>query len=150
MNGMFSACSALKTIPFFNTQLNNDFTNFVSGCSALQTIPPLNTSLATNVTSMFATCPCLTKIPALNLGNITTAGNLGNLFLSCFNLANVAATGMKISFSVTGCKLSAAALNTIYTNLATVVGQTITVTNNYGTATDNPAIATAKGWTVTG
>ena len=29
-------------------------------------------------------------------------------------------------------------------------GETITVTGNWGTATDNPTIATAKGWSVTG
>ena len=41
-------------------------------------------------------------------------------------------------------------LNEIYSNLETVTGKTITVTGNYGTASDNPSIATAKGWTVTG
>lgn len=62
----------------------------------------------------------------------------------------IAAKDFRFSFSVAFCKLSAAALNEIYTNLPTVVGQTITVSNNYGTTGDNPAIATAKGWTVTG
>jgi hypothetical protein len=37
----------------------------------------------------------------------------------------------------------------LYTSLQTVA-RTITVTGNWGTASDNPAIATAKGWTVTG
>jgi hypothetical protein len=47
--------------------------------------------------------------------------------------------------------LSATQLNAIYTNLASgVVSQTITVTGNWGAATDTPSIATAKGWTVTG
>ena len=45
----------------------------------------------------------------------------------------------------------AAALNEIYANLsANGAGKTITVTGNYGTASDDPSIATAKGWTVTG
>jgi hypothetical protein len=30
------------------------------------------------------------------------------------------------------------------------LARTITVTGNYGTASDTPSIATAKGWTVTG
>ena len=43
------------------------------------------------------------------------------------------------------------ALDAIYTNLASgVTAQTITVTGNWGVATDTPSIATAKGWTVTG
>jgi hypothetical protein len=48
------------------------------------------------------------------------------------------------------CKLGATELNEIYTNLPVVVGQTITVSNNVGTTGDDPTIATAKGWTVTG
>jgi hypothetical protein len=60
---------------------------------------------------------------------------------------------MKVSVSFANCKLSAADLNEIYTNLADLTGltgQTITVTGNYGTAGDDPTIATAKNWTVTG
>jgi hypothetical protein len=35
--------------------------------------------------------------------------------------------------------------------LGTAVGsQTFTVTSNHGTVDDNPSIATAKGWTITG
>ena len=60
------------------------------------------------------------------------------------------AAPFRVSFSVAACKLSATALNEIYTNLPSIAGQTITVSSNYGTATDNPAIATAKGWAVTG
>jgi hypothetical protein len=43
------------------------------------------------------------------------------------------------------------ALNEIFTGLPVVTGQTITVSNNFGTgeAGYNPSIATAKGWTVT-
>jgi hypothetical protein len=41
------------------------------------------------------------------------------------------------------------ALNNLYTSLQTAA-RTITVTGNWGTASDNPSIATAKGWTVTG
>lgn len=75
---------------------------------------------------------------------------MGLMFNGCSSLSNIDITNMKVSFSVGNCKLSADRLNEIYSNLATVTGQTITVTGNYGTATDNPAIATAKGWTVTG
>ena len=76
--------------------------------------------------------------------------NFSNMFYNCYSLSNIDATGFKVSFSVSGCKLSAAALNKIYTNLPTVSVKTITVSSNWGTATDNPSIATAKGWTVSG
>jgi hypothetical protein len=57
--------------------------------------------------------------------------------------------GTKESITYPAMILSGAALDEIYTNLATVVGKTIIVTGNYGTASDDPTIATAKGWTVT-
>jgi hypothetical protein len=72
------------------------------------------------------------------------------MFSNCNSIASNGFTGHKFTFSVANNKMSAAALDTLYTNLATVVGQTITVTGNYGTAGDDPTIATAKGWTVTG
>jgi hypothetical protein len=56
----------------------------------------------------------------------------------------------KTTIGYNSCNLSATALNDIYTALPTVSAKTITITGNWGAATDNPAIATAKGWTVTG
>lgn len=75
---------------------------------------------------------------------------MGSFTVNCFGLKRCQATGIKVSTSFASCTLGPDELNEIYTNLATVTGQTITVTGNYGTASDNPAIATAKGWTVTG
>ena len=72
------------------------------------------------------------------------------MFGNCNSLARIEAKDFRFTFSVQNCKLSATALNEIYTNLPTVTSQTITVTGNYGAATDDPTIATAKGWTVTG
>jgi hypothetical protein len=57
---------------------------------------------------------------------------------------------MKFAHSIASLKMSATALNAYYTALPTVTSQTLTVTGNYGVASDNPAIATAKGWAVTG
>jgi hypothetical protein len=65
-------------------------------------------------------------------------------------LTRIQAKDFKFTFSVASCNLSSSALNEIYTNLPTVSGQTITVSGNYGTAGDDPTIATAKGWTVSG
>lgn len=76
--------------------------------------------------------------------------NFLNLFNGCVSLQSARVNGVSQTVSYSGCKLSGAALDDIYTGLATVSGKTITVTGNYGTATDTPSIATAKGWTVTG
>ncbi len=67
------------------------------------------------------------------------------------NLKRMRATGMNASFDVSNNNLDSTALDEIYTNAsATGAGKTITVTANWGAANDNPSIATAKGWTVTG
>ena len=99
---------------------------------------------------MFSGCLSLQNVPALITTAVTSSTNFGSMFSSCSSLARIEAKDFRFTFSVASCKLSAAALNEIYTNLPTVTGQTITVTGNYGTTGDDPTIATAKGWTVTG
>ena len=149
MSTMFSSCRKLEKVPLFNTALVTNMSSMFSGCNTLQTVPLFNTALVTNMSTMFSGCSSLTAIPALVTSAVTT-GNFNNMFATCNSLTRIEAKDFKFTFSVASCKLSATALDEIYTNLPTVVGQTITVTGNYGTATDNPAIATAKGWTVTG
>jgi hypothetical protein len=97
---------------------------------------------------MFSGCFSLQTVPLFNLGAVTTATSM---FGSCYSLVKATCANTKVSIDYSYCKLSATQLNDIYTNLASgVVSQTITVIGNWGTATDNPATATAKGWTVTG
>ena len=174
MSSMFNACSALQSVPLFNTSSVTDMGNMFGGCSALQSVPlfitssvtsmsnmffncfalqsvPLFiTSSVTSMASMFQSCISLQSVPTLNCSNATAI----TLFaLSCNGLKRCQATGIKGTVSFASCTLGATELNEIYTNLADLTAlptQTITVTNNYGTATDNPAIATAKNWTVVG
>jgi hypothetical protein len=72
------------------------------------------------------------------------------MFGTCNSLARIEASDFSFTFFLGNCKLSAAALDEIYTNLPSATGQTITVSGNYGITGDDPTIATAKGWTVTG
>jgi len=99
------------------------------------------------MTSMFANCRTLPIIPALVTSAVTVATDI---FLGCVDMGKSLITGMSVDHSYLNCNLSATALDEIYTNLPVVVGKTITVTGNYGVASDTPAIATGKGWTVTG
>ena len=128
------------------TSMSNMFT----GCSALQSVPLFITSSVTNMSNMFQSCISLQSVPTLNCSNATAI----TLFaLSCNGLKRCQATSIKGTVSFASCTLGATELNEIYTNLADLTAlptQTITVTNNYGTATDTPAIATAKNWTVVG
>jgi hypothetical protein len=96
---------------------------------------------------MFQLCKALSYIPKLNFGSVTTTTNM---FLDAKTIGKIEMTPPAVSFSVAYMNLSATALNEIYTNLPTAVGQTITVTGNYGVSGDDPSIAVGKGWTVTG
>ena len=85
----------------------------------------------------------------MDLSGVTSA--VGFSFSALPSLARIQATGMRFTFSVANSKLSAVALNELFTNLPTVTGQTVTVTGNYGINQTgyNPSIAQNKGWTVT-
>ena len=145
MAEMFRGCSSLKSVNQDTSNATNMFNMFL-GCSSLQNVS-IDTGSATNMNNMFSGCTSLQTIPALDCSAST---NMGNFALNCNGLKRCQATGISKTTSFANCTLGPDELNEIYTNLATVTGQTITVTGNYGTASDNPSIATAKGWTVTG
>ena len=106
----------------------------------------MNTANGTNFSSMFLNCYSLQSVPALNTANGT---NFSSMFQNCYSLQSIGCTNIAADISVANCSLSGPALDAIYANLATA-SKTITVTGNYGTASDTPSIATAKGWTVVG
>ena len=150
MSFMFSNCRSLTSISLLNTVAVTNMSGMFSSCRSLASIPLLNTAAVTNMNQMFLDCRSLQSIPALVTTAVTSSANFSNMFTTCPSLARIRSANFRFTFSVASCKLSATALNEIYTNLPTVTSQTITVTGNYGTATDTPSIATAKGWTVTG
>ena len=150
MASMFSGCYSLVSVPLFNTASVLAMANMFQNCASLTSIPSFNTASCTQIASMFSGCSSLQSVPRLNVSAVPNSTGLSTVFGNCSSLTRILAKDFKYTFSVASCRLSAAALDEIYTNLPTVTGQTITVTGNYGTAADNPAIATAKGWTVTG
>jgi hypothetical protein len=145
---MFYSCLSLTSVPLLNTAAGTSFNSMFSSCTSLTSIPMLNTAAGTNFSYMFSSCTSLTSIPLLN----TAAGtSFSNMFSGCTSLTLGSLSNTKVAISYANCNLSATSLNDIYTNLyGAVTSKTITVTGNWGTATDNPSIATAKGWTVTG
>ena len=150
MDSMFSSCVSLTSVPLFNTVAVTNMSNMFSSCTSLTSVPLFNTAAVTNMGSMFTGCYSLTSVPALVTTSVTSSSNFSSMFTNCNSLARIQAKNFRFTFSVANCKLSATALNEIYTNLPTVTAQTITVSGNYGTVADDPTIATAKGWTVTG
>ena len=149
MSGMFQACTSLKDIPLFNTSKLTNTSVMFQNCTSLQNVPLFNTALVTNMSSMFQNCTSLQTVPAFNCSSVTNISS----FAATPSIKRIQAIGIKVSISLINSTFSGSNLNEIYTNLANLTSlptQTITVTGNYGTATDNPAIATAKNWTVTG
>lgn len=146
---MFRFCSNLTNAPAMDTSKGTNFSSMFDGCSKLTAVPTgFSTALATNIDYMFNNCSALTSIPALNCSNVTTAPSS---FAYCTNVTSIGITGIRVSFSIQGCKLQAAALNTLFTNLGLAnAGATVTITSNPGAATCDRSIATAKGWTVVG
>jgi len=146
----FLSCTQLEEISGITTgtALTN-ITSMFDGCRSLKRIPNFETSKVTTSTNAFSNCRSLTEVPNLNFSSMTT---MTTLFSNANSLSRLQVTGISAaSFSVAGAILGATQLNEIYTNLGTAAGSpTITVTSNWGTATDNTAIATGKGWTVTG
>ncbi len=171
MNAFFSGCPNLIEVGLIVTSSNLNFSSFYSGCFALREPPALNTAAGTNftsmhfdnlcllelpaysfaasginITSMLVNCRSVKIIPAWDLVNVTTATTA---FTDMRSLTRSLVTNLGQTHSYSNCQLSAASLDEIYTNLPTAT-KTITVSNNYGTTGDTPAIATAKNWTVTG
>ena len=155
MTSMFQNCSSLRTIPALpgSVAAVTNMSNMFNSCLSLRTIPgfPGSVAAVSNMTNMFNSCHSLQAIPAMSMSGVSSSGGATAFVSSLPQLARIPVTGMRFSFSVASCKLSAVALNEIFTGLPTVTGQIITVTGNYGISQSgyDPTIATAKGWTVT-
>ena len=144
----FQSCSSLRTLTLTTSSALTNCSNMFNGCPSMTYLPVFDTSAVTNISSMFRTCSSLTEIPDFDFSSVTTVDS--TTFTSNRSLRRIRMTGLGVSFSVANCSLSSDALNEIYTNLPTVTSKTITVSGNYGVSGDDPTIATAKGWTVSG
>lgn len=166
---MFFQNLALNEIPLFDLSNVLNAEQMINGCQSLSVIPAFDLSSATNVYAFAYQCLSLYRWPSVTLGSAVNATqlldqtlslkeiapadwsgvtNLTGAFGQIYSLSRIQATGIKVTFSLSGCNMSATALNELFTNLATVVGQTVTITSNPGAATCDQSIATAKGWTV--
>ena len=148
LQSTFQSCSSLRAVTITTSSALTNCSNMFNGCASMTHPPVFDTSAVTDIRGMFRSCSSLTEIPDFDFSSVTTVD--GNTFTNNRSLRRIRMTGLSVSFSVANCSLSSDALNEIYTNLPTVVGQTITVTGNYGVSGDDPTIATAKGWTVSG
>ncbi|MEO5366097.1 MAG: BspA family leucine-rich repeat surface protein [Magnetococcus sp. WYHC-3] len=155
-NNMFRFCRPLERVPdtFITGATLTTANAMFYECYSLTKCPQIDVSNVTNMSEFFYNCRALKEMPNINIR--PTANNFTNMFFQNWNLSACGVSGFSgANVSFANCSLGATALNNIYTNLGTVGAsgsgtRTITVSGNWGTAADNPAIATAKGWAVSG
>jgi len=153
LSNLFSQCYLLEEIPEFDLAACTLANGFFVSCPSLREVSLVNTGAVQNASQMFNGCSLLHTIAPLDLSGATSVANLSNIFAGCPSLRNLsflAGKGPLFSFSIASTMLDPPTLDALYTVLPVVTGQTLTVTSAFGGLADNPAIATAKGWTVTG
>ena len=178
MIGIFASCSNLQQIPAFNCQSiplsgQMGFGSSISSCSRIQAT---NTFYSFTVASqklsgaaldeLYTNLPTVQPVPTA----VTFQGTPDTVTLNNHGYTNgrtvsfatiVTTTGISINtnYYVRNATLNTfqlsttptgAIINLVNDGTGTLNGQTLTVTGNWGTATDTPSIATAKGWAVTG
>jgi hypothetical protein len=151
LSSTFSGCQALETLPLLDTAAATTLSGFCQNCYSLRKVSFTSTAATVNVLSMFSGCGSLESLTNLDFSNVTSA-NLGTWLGICYRLCELKflpGKGPAFTWTVVG-QMDAAGLNAIYTALPTVTGQTITVSGVGGGILDDPSIATAKGWTVSG
>lgn len=144
---MFSECSSLKHFSgVWNTPVLEVTEDMFSNCSSLEYPPLMDTSKVINAKGMFYNSQQVKVIPAYDL---SSAANMEYLLLGAYALTEINMFGMRYSFSIENAKLNASELNALFGRLGSAAGeQNLKITGNPGAAACNPAIATAKGWTV--
>jgi len=156
-SNMFRFCRPLERVPdtFITGATLTTANAMFYECYSLTNCPQINVSNVTNMSEFFYNCRAIKEIPNIQL-RTNTAGTYTNMFFQNWNLSRCGMSGFTgANLVVSSCSLGGTALNEIYSNLGTVGAsgaglRAITVTGNWGTATDNPSIATAKGWAVIG
>lgn len=152
VTSLFSGCTSLKSIPWFDTSSvgPTGFSQLFSNCANVLELPLIDFSKMTTATLLMNSCDSLREYPAWDFSSVTGVSSMNPTNTSVFRSR---ITGLKITHTYANMKLGKDALVEIFTNLPTVTGQTITITGNYGvsslTAGDR-AIATGKGWTISG
>lgn len=151
INSIFNNCNSLRTLDLTISSACTNISAAFSRTANLHKLKIKGTLGATNVSGFASDSGyggAMTLFPELDFTNATT---IGDFIQQYDNLRKARLHNPGVSFSLTSRQLSAEELNEVYRGLRSgVTAQTVTVTGNPGTTGDDPTIATAKGWTVTG
>jgi len=127
-----SSTNSLYRMFYRNTGLIN--LNFLS-----------NTSSVTNFRGLVRECTTVQTMSGIDWSSAT---NMLNTFYNAYNLRRIEGGNIPITFTISGCNFEATEIDELFTDLPTVSGKTVTVSNNPGSSTCTTTIATNKGWTV--
>lgn len=168
----FSNCFSLKSVAFDNIPEVLTFNRAFYNCYSLKTMQitvPKATRIdyafynAMNMEKLEFNAPLATEASQAISGNtyggrsrihdikgdFSSAVNNEQVFLNLYALRKLRATFTNNVY-LQKLYMTGEGINEFYTYLPTVSGKTINVSNNRGRLYDDPTIATAKGWTVTG
>lgn len=124
----------------------DNLSNFIRNSFSIQKIAVNNSSSVTNIFAFPYDC---VNLQEFTMSSAESVDNTNFAFHAVPSLGKVLLPGLKIGVDLSGCNLSATALNNFFAGLGVPTSaQTIDVSGNWGAATCDPSIATAKGWTV--
>ena len=105
ITNMFSSCTSLTEIPYFDTSKVYSFNSTWANCDKLTSFPQLDTSNGTNFESAWIGCSSLTEFPALNLSNGTDFSGAWSLCssLTSFPMLDLSA-GTDFSYAWNECR----------------------------------------------
>ena len=86
IQGMFSRCTSLTTVPLFDTSSISNMSSMLQGCTALTSVPLFDTSSVSNISSMFSGCTSLTSVPSFDTSSVT---NMNSMFNNCSSLTSI-------------------------------------------------------------
>lgn len=153
---MFTQCNVLTDLNLYNW--NTSKVTFMEAtfyhCHNLATLDlsGFDVSNVTTMEAMFSDCYALETLNLSNW-NASKTTNMANMFRSCRSLTNVIGpiTGIKANLSLSDCPLTQESAKVFLDGLEQVSSKkTITFKSSTHLAQEDVALATSKGWTVTG
>lgn len=147
----FQGCENLLESPSINAPNATTAGALYSACYSMIKAGPFTIPLLDNANYMFANCYSLKKIPAINMDLVTASAD--NFATNNYSLEVCDAYNIGTSIAFTNNRLSRDELVKIFGNLKIIAGKTINITGSAGAAAlsaADRAIATDKGWTITG
>ena len=86
IDSMFLYCSALSSIPLFDTTSVTSFEGTFNGCKSLTSVPAYDTSKVTTMRLSFKDCSSLSSIPWFDTSKVT---NIEMMLSNCSNISSV-------------------------------------------------------------